>query len=367
MKFPVILSMSIIFMLGDFSPAQADSETFSPLLSAAELKEELEVTSRQILNGLDGCLRSTSGLLFTNTEEKTFLSETVGLEMMLHLVRGDRVSFERQVRLLKAHFIGPLGLLSWQLDETFVPMDSWNASVDDLRVVKALILADRLWGNADYIQTAKSISAAILENNVKDGVLLDGCSWKRAVFMWKYKVDQIYDTSTLTYADITAMRLISEIDSEWVPVLQRMSGVLVEGVTGRDSPWWLFRPDSNSYEETDQDDEIIGKIWSLMYLAEAGFIHSGTLDAVTSASGKLLDNYGNENISVISLAAMFLHQSGRNEEALLTLGRLLDFRNDASNLSGLLGYEDKPRKFSAWAFDNLLALLAMEEILGSGK
>ncbi|MDO9509409.1 MAG: glycosyl hydrolase family 8 [Thermovirgaceae bacterium] len=359
----------ILIFSGVYYITKASPEASGAPLPQAAIRSELEEARRQILKGLDGCLRSTSGLLFTNTEERTFLSETVGLEMMLHLSRGDKVSFDRQVKLLKSFFIGPLGLLPWKIEENHQTAELWNASVDDLRVARALILADRRWENPDYLELARSIGEALLKYNVVDGLLLDGCSWKKPGIISKARVDQVYDTSTLAYADIMAMRQLSEIDPEWVPVLQRMSGVLMAGVMGRDSPWWLFRPDANAYEETDQDDEIIGKTMSLLYLAEAGFVHPGTFDPFASAavSEKLLDRYGNENISVISLAALFLHHSGRETEALLMLGRLLDFRNDEPALSGLLCYEESEGKYSAWAFDNLIALLAMEAVLGSGN
>jgi len=369
-RLPAILLISFFMLSGNTLAIQTSAEAGVIPLSPEVIKIELEETRGEIRKGLDGRIRSNCGLLFTNTEERTFLSETVGLEMMIDLARKDKASFEKQVRLLEAHFIGPLGLLPWKLDENLKPAEMWNASVDDLRVVRALMLAGKLWKNPDYIKTARSISDALLEYNVKDGVLIDGCSWKKpGIITGSSKVDQVYDTSTLAYADICAMKLISEIDPEWIPVLQRMSGVLVAGVMGRDSPWWLFRPDSNVYEETDQDDEIIGKIMSLLYLAEAGFVHPETLDhfASEAVSGKLLDRYGNENISVIALAAIYLNQSGRRAEALLTLGRLLDFRNEAPELSGLLGYEESEGKYSAWAFDNLLALIAMEDVLGSFK
>jgi hypothetical protein len=365
----IIVLMALFFSSVFPAVSRAFADDAAGQLSSASIRSELEQTKREVLKGLEGCLRSDSGLLFTNTQERTFLSETVGLEMMLHLARGDRRAFDRQVKLLKSHFIGPLGLLPWKLEENLIPAEPWNASVDDLRVARALILSDRLWKIPDNIRIAESIGGALLQYNVVDGVLVDGCSWRKPGLTGKTKVDKVYGTSTLAYADIGAMNLLAEIDPGWVPVFQRMSGVLLGGLIGRDSPWWLFNPGENSYEETDLDDEVIGKALSLLYLAEAGFVHPPTLEAFSSAalSGKLLDRYGNENISVISIAALYLFNSGKRTEALAVLGRLLDFRNDAPALSGLLGYEESEGKFSAWAFDNLLALLAMEEILGSGK
>jgi len=364
-----IVLIALFFFSVSTAVSMASVDDAAGTLASASIRSELEQTRREVLKGLDGCLRNVAGLLYTNTEERTFLSESVGLEMMLHLARGDRRSFDRQVKLLKSHFIGPLGLLPWKLEENLTPAEAWNASVDDLRVVRALILSDKLWKIPENLRIAESIGDALLQYNVVDGVLVDGCSWRKSGITGKAKVDNVYGTSTLAYADISAMNLLAEIDPDWVPVFQRMSGVLLGGLIGRDAPWWLFNPGENSYEETDLDDEVIGKALSLLYLAEAGFVHPSTLEAFSSAalSGKLLDRYGNENISVISIVALFLHYSGKETEALAVLGRLLDFRNDAPVLSGLLGYEESAGKYSAWAFDNLLALLAMEEVLGSGK
>jgi hypothetical protein len=369
MRFIARVSLLIVFPVLALSfmsfPAAAQPMTES----APVIRGNLIEIRDDILKGLDEVLRDPSGLLFTNTGEKSFLSETVGLEMMLHLHRGDRVSFERQFLLVESRFMGPLGLMAWKIAPESGSEELWNASVDDLRVAKALVLADRKWKSADYRKTALALGASLLEYNTEGSLLVDGCSWKKPGLTGKSRVDQKYTTSTLAYADITAMRLLSGLDPEWVPVLQRMSGVLIEGMAGRDCPRLLFESSSGNYEDTDQDDEVIVRMMAMLYLAESGFVNMANLDATAFAavSGRLLDNYGNENISVISLAALYLFHGGRKTEALQTLGRLDSFRNDAPALSGLLGYEESEGVYSAWAFDNLLALLAIETVLENGS
>ncbi|HDQ93145.1 MAG TPA: hypothetical protein ENN89_03390 [Synergistetes bacterium] len=357
--FPVLFLTSVSL--------RADAQTLTGSVPAIE--GTLIEIRNEVLRGLEKVLRDPSGLLFTNTSEKSFLSETVGLEMMLHLHRKDRAAFDRQFRLVESHFLGPLGLMAWKIGTEPGSEELWNASVDDLRVAKALVLADREWSSADYRKTALAIGESLLKHNTEGNLLIDGCSWKKPGLTGKSRVDQKYTSSTLAYADITAIRLLSNFAPEWIPVLQRMSGVLVEGMVDRECPLWLFESSSGKYEDTSQDDEIIGRMMAMLYLAEAGFVSIANLDSTTCAavSGKLLDNYGNENISVISLAALYLFHGGRKTEALQTLLRLGNFRNDIPVLSGLLGYEESEEVYSAWAFDNLLALLAIETVLGNGS
>ncbi len=369
MRFIARVSLLIVFQVLAFSFVSFPVVAQPMVESVPEIRLTLLEIRDEVLKGMEEVLRDPSGLLFTNTGERSFLSETVGLEMILHLYRGDRSSFDRQFRLVESRFMGPLGLMAWKITPENGSAELWNASVDDLRVAKALVLADKKWKSADYRKAAMGLGASLLEYNTEGNLLVDGCSWKKPGLTGKSRVDQKYTTSTLAYADITAMRLLSGLDPEWVPVLQRMSGVLIEGMVGRDCPRLLFESSSGNYEDTGQDDEIIVRTMAMLYLAESGFVNMANLDgtAFAAVSGRLLDNYGNENISVISLAALYLFHGGRKTEALQTLGRLDNFRNDVPELSGLLGYEESEGVFSAWAFDNLLALLAIETVLQNGS
>jgi len=369
MRFIARVLLLIVFQVLAFSFVSFPVAAQPMVESAPEIRLTLLEIRDEVLKGMEEVLRDHSGLLFTNTGERSFLSETAGLEMILHLYRGDRSSFDRQFRLVESRFMGPLGLMAWKIAPENGSAELWNASVDDLRVAKALVLADKKWESADYRKAAMGLGASLLKYNTEGNLLVDGCSWKKPGLTGKSRVDQKYTTSTLAYADITAMRLLSGLDPEWVPVLQRMSGVLIEGMAGRDCPRLLFESSSGNYEDTGQDDEIIVRMMAMLYLAESGFVNMANLDstAFAAVSGRLLDNYGNENISVISLAALYLFHGGRKTEALQTLGRLDNFRNDVPELSGLLGYEESEGVYSAWAFDNLLALLAIETVLQNGS
>lgn len=327
---------------------------------------DLEEMREEIYRGLDNALRAPCGLLYTNTQEKAFLSESVGLEMLVAVNAGDRRSFDRQMEMVKTRFLGSLGLMYWKLKENMEPDEPWNASLDDLRVARALILAHDLWGEQAYLDLALSIGDAVLEYNVKDNVLVDGCSWKKGV-TGKVKVADTYEISTLAYVDVLAMELLAEHDPRWMPVLQRSWGVLAAGVSGRDLPMWLYDHGEAMYDDKSPEDEAIGKMMALSYMAEGGFIPLQAAEHVrrVSLTGSLTDKYGNENISVIALMSLFLNNAGFRGEAMNKACSLSEFRMDSPGIKGLLGYEESEGCYSAWTFDNLLTLLAIDALLQS--
>jgi len=327
---------------------------------------DLEKMREEISRGLENALRAPCGLLYTNTEERSFLSESVGLEMLVSVNAGDRRSFDRQMEMVKTRFLGPLGLMYWKLKENMEPDEPWNASLDDLRVARALILAHGLWGGQAYLDLALSIGEAVLEYNVTDNVLVDGCSWKKGV-TGKFKVADTYETSTLAYVDVLAMELLAKHDPRWTPVMQRSWGVLAAGVSGRDLPMWLYDTGESMYDDDSPEDEIIGKMMALSYMAEGGFLPLRAAEHVrrVSLTGSLTDKYGNENISVIALMSLFLKNAGFSVEAMDKACSLSEFRMDSPGMKGLLGYEESEGCYSAWTFDNLLALLAIDALLQS--
>ncbi|MBC7336994.1 MAG: hypothetical protein H5U01_12100, partial [Clostridia bacterium] len=143
-------------------------------ISMEELKEGIKL-------GLDKELRSPQGLLYTSTKDKSFLSETIGLEMIWRLLENNKEKFDFQFSLLKQYFISPTNLLYWKITEDFQKLKA-NATIDDLRVCKALILAYKNWGDTAYIDVAKQIGKALLDYCTYQDILLDGVSWESGGF-----------------------------------------------------------------------------------------------------------------------------------------------------------------------------------------
>ncbi|MCD6363531.1 MAG: hypothetical protein J7M13_06000 [Synergistetes bacterium] len=317
-----------------------------------------------IKEGVEKQLRSPEGLLYKSTKDKSFLSETIGLELMWHLLDEDKSAFDYQFSLLKKYFISPLGLLYWKISEDFDRFKS-NASIDDLRVCKALILAYRKWGDNEYLNTAKEIGNALLKYVIKKDILLDGISWEPAGIFGGISIDQGAKSITLSYPDIQAMLLLKEYNSDWLKVVVKTSGIVLMGalLKGTDV-YWGYDIESESYN--DRDRNLINEFLHLLHLASAGSV---PIDHVRYFAFKLdvedgiFDENGNENVAVYSLASLLFYESGFYMEAEACLEKLKKFRLD----SGLLGYPSEDGGTEAWAFDNLLALIAIETISGSPK
>jgi len=182
-----------------------------------------------IARGLE-TLRSPQGLLYTSTTEKSFLSETIGLEMLWRVMIEDKANFDKQYALLKKYFISPGGLLYWKLSANLKPSNA-NASVDDLRVCKALLLAYKKWGDSNYLSAAKQIADGLLKYCVKDYILLDGASWQSGGIYGGVKITGVINQITLSYPDIETMILLRDINGEWLKVAQKTAGVVLLGAT----------------------------------------------------------------------------------------------------------------------------------------
>ncbi|KUK13779.1 MAG: hypothetical protein PWQ16_1314 [bacterium] len=322
-------------------------------ISMEELKEGIKL-------GLDKELRSPQGLLYTSTKDKSFLSETIGLEMIWRLLENNKEKFDFQFSLLKQYFISPTNLLYWKITEDFQKLKA-NATIDDLRVCKALILAYKNWGDTAYIDVAKQIGKALLDYCTYQDILLDGVSWESGGFWGGIAISQETKSITLSYSDFEAMFLLREINPNWLKVVQRTLGIVLVGALLRESDvYWGYNISDGSYNDNGKN--LINKLLHLLHLASVGSVpidHVRRLSSKLYTEGGLFDYSGNENIAVYSLAALLFHQSGFYSEAELALDKLKNFRLE----NGLLGYPSNNIEGEAWAFDNLLALIAIETIL----
>lgn len=356
--FLILLSVILVVSLScggsssyDGGFGSTDGITFS------QIKEEIE-------RGLESTLRSPQGLLYTSTTDRSFLSETIGLEMLWRVMKEDKNGFDMQFALLKKYFISPIGLLYWKLSATLKPYNA-NASIDDLRVCKALILAYKKWGDPDYFNTARLIADGLLKYCVKDYVLLDGASWQRGGVYGGVKVTGVTPYITLSYPDLETMMILKEISGDWLKVAQRTAGIVLFGAVLKEGDvYWGYDITKESFFDAGEEN-LINVFLHLFHLASIGSV---PIKNISVWASKLKTEKGiyingvDENIAVYALAGLSFHCSGFINEADLCIRRMLDFRLS----DGLLGYLLAGGQTSAWAFDNLLALIAID-IISKGR
>lgn len=317
----------------------------------------------EIERGLETNLRSPQGLLYTSTTDKSFLSETIGLEMLWWVIKEDKNNFDKQLALLKKYFISPGGLLYWKLTNKLKPYYA-NASIDDLRVCKALILAHKKWGDSTYLDTAKQIADGLLKYCVKDYVLLDGASWQSGGVYGGIKIVGVTGQITLSYPDLETLILLKELNNEWQKVAQRTTGIVLLGALLKEHDvYWAYDLTKESYYDLGEEN-LINVFLHLFHLSSIGSI---PINNVSYFASKVREEKGifingvDENIAVYAIASLVFHYSGFQEEADFCLKKLLEFRLE----NGLLGYLINGGQVNAWAFDNLLALISINTIAKS--
>lgn len=130
------------------------------------------------------------------------LSESMGLWLQYGAEKKDEDLFRQSAASLKAHFIGPEGLVYWKLTAEGKTLVSTNALVDDLRLVDALYSGYSLWGKEEYARMAQSIGQANGKYLAVDGMLVD-------FYDLKYKNHP--DFLTLAYiCPSTVQKLVSQ-------------------------------------------------------------------------------------------------------------------------------------------------------------
>ncbi|MED1784521.1 glycosyl hydrolase family 8 [Brevibacillus fortis] len=128
------------------------------------------------------------------------LSESLGLWMLYAVEKGDQALFAQNVEIMKAYDYQN-GWIAWKAGgENETPVTT-NALVDDLRIAEALYMAGEKWGDETYIQLANEIGKSIVENQSREGLLVD-------FYDPNYKVAS--DSLTLSYLNASAVQLMEK-------------------------------------------------------------------------------------------------------------------------------------------------------------
>lgn len=329
------------------------------LQASVSLADGNELSLIAVREGLEA-FRSETGLLYTKLDEKSFLSETVGLEMLCHVAFGDEKAFDLQVELVERHFLSETGLLYWKLDENLVPAERSNASIDDLRVCRALLEGYEKWGSRRYLDLALRIGRALRRHCMVGDVLVDGTSWSA-----RGRIFGNFEYLTLSYGDLGAIALLSEFDDSWSKVYGKTLDTLRRGLGAKAPPYWGYDPTSGRYDR--KGNNQINLIMHPLYLAEVGVLEEAYMQSLEAYFRKRRP--ADTNIAALSLWAGLLHEMGRRAEARRVIGEAGRYRLNLPAPGAVLGYRDNGPGFSSWVFDNLVCLLMMTRVFsesGSG-
>ncbi|SFD38148.1 glycosyl hydrolase family 8 [Clostridium uliginosum] len=290
------------------------------------------------------------------TKGHTVLSESEGIMLLYALEKNDRVSFDKTLDYIKNYMMLSNNLISWRIESGTKLKTS--ATIDDLRIVKALLLADEKWGNKSYRVVALRISKGIYKDLVDGTTLIDFNDGK-----------EMSKTTTLCYLDIKTLKMLSNLNSSWEKVLNKSSEIIENAYISNDMPLYKkeFNRSEGTYDNNDNIDTLLSMIvllnkqecgqdvsrsleWIKDRLKKEGFI-------VTSYSevGKATSNI--ESTSIYSMIVRMATNADDEELSRLAMEKVNAFqvKNQNSKIYGGYGQEDGNNVYS---FDNLNALLA---------
>lgn len=329
-----------------------------------ELKPSDE--EKLLLNFIDNKLINDDGGVYTNyqnsnsqgdiTKGHAVLSESQGMMLLYSLEINDKIRFDKTLDYIKNYMILKNNhLISWRVEEN--EKSEISATIDDLRIIKALLLAEEKWKDKSYRGIALRIEKGISKKLIEDDILVD---FNDGVSKSK--------TTTLCYLDLQTLKLLSELNSYWNKILNSSVEVINNGYISDDVP--LYKKEFYR-KEKNYDDGNIDMLLSLIVLynkQEYGedistsiewiknqFIKDGYISTSYDINGKSVSNI--ESTSIYSLLVQISSKADDKELAELSMKKVTGFqvKNKDSIIYGGYGIEDGSQVYS---YDNLNALFA---------
>lgn len=298
------------------------------------------------------------------------LSESQGLVMLYAAQLGDRALFDRLWTYTQEHSTdadaAQGGLAAWVITEEDGP-SSVNAAVDDLRIYRALALANSRWG--DYNVALSDYARSLAQYNVHKDVLVD---------FYDFNVGEKATRLTLRYADLAALRSLAQTDAMWQGVAERCEEILQGGVISDDFPLYHSYYDYSTGRYNSGDTLHMSEtLLTLLHLSRAQQLPVSALQWLRECvcqEGVLYARYtldgqpaGDpfESTAVYGLCALIACSEGDAELASAATQRMEQMRVqvDACDLPAF-GNADGSGIYS---FDQCVALLAYAEMEAIGE
>ncbi len=286
------------------------------------------------------------------------LSESQGL-MLSYYVHAKNEDMARKTIAFVQDHLDTGSILSYRLDEDR-RLYRVNAAVDDLRLIGALFEAADAFKQPEYRENALSYANRLYKTNVRDQMLAD-------FYDEQYK--QAGKVFTLCYADLHAMKGLLAYDDRWLPVMENMQNVILNGYLGEAFP--MFHTSYNLEKQQYESDNIqmVESLLTAYHLSVIDSCPKQTLDYLKKSlqGDKLYSVYDlngepastTESTAIYALCALI--GTGENDAELYraAIEHMLSFQvtDPASPVYGAFA---DAKTLQAFSFDNLQAILALQ-------
>lgn len=296
---------------------------------------------------------STEGDL---TKGHDILSESQGMMLNYCLYKNDQEKFNDSFKYIKENMFLKNGLISWRIENN--KSSDVSATIDDLRIARALIIGAEEFDNLKYRYYGIKISNGIYKNLIQENRLID--------FHDGYGKSNV---TTLCYLDLYALKLFSLFDDKWNDVYTKSLKIINNGYISDELP--LYRKYYDGNIEIFDNEENIDTLLSILVIlnkAEVNEDISKSVDWIkerlkyigyisTSYNINTLDESKIESTSIYANIAQIAKVINDEELYNMAINKMKNFQviNEKSNIYGSFGNEQTEDVYS---YDNLNALLA---------
>lgn len=296
---------------------------------------------------------STEGDL---TKGHDILSESQGMMLNYCLYKNDQEKFNDSFKYIKENMFLKNGLISWRIENN--KSSDVSATIDDLRIARALILGAEEFDNLKYRYYGIKISNGIYKNLIQENRLID--------FHDGYGKSNV---TTLCYLDLYALKLFSLFDDKWNDVYTKSLEIINNGYISDELP--LYRKYYDGNIEIFDNEENIDTLLSILVIlnkAEVNEDISKSVDWIkerlkyigyisTSYNINTLDESKIESTSIYANIAQIAKVINDEELYNMAINKMKNFQviNEKSNIYGSFGNE---KTEDVYSYDNLNALLA---------
>jgi endo-1,4-beta-D-glucanase Y len=314
------------------------------------------------LTGIDGGIY-TNYLPATSSDELTrghdVLAESQGLIMEYAVQTGNRDLFDSAWNYVKTNMLSDPGFVAWRV-VSGKPADS-DASIDHLRIAGALADAAQRFNDLSFSTDAKLLSAALLNNSVKGGVLVNGYD----------NTSSAPDSQVnLCYLDLKTMKKLSRYDSRFTDIYSKSLALIKSGRIKNNMPLFeeSWNADNKSFSKLSNVDTM-ESVLTLYYLCQTNNQSSSDITWLKTQLNKgpiYTKYYKNgsaaskiESTAIYSLIMLSARAVGDSQLYDMAKVRLLRLQvSDKS--SAIYGAFGDPATLQVYSFDNLLALTALD-------
>lgn len=287
----------------------------------------------------------------------TVLSETMGLMMLYAVQKGDEALFTQCWQYVR-DVMSRGGLTAWRMENG--KRADVNASLDDLRILKALMCAEDTWGG--YAQEIAQRAKALYDACVVRGYLVDHVTMDRM---------KPSDSVTLCYQDTQTMRQLATYDARWTAVAEKTEALFSQERALVSESLPLYRAAYNPVKETFTDDapQMTEAAIALMYAAQCGRLPEKTqewlLQQLTDGhvyawydkNGAVRTGYRYEASATYAVLAQMGAMMQQTEITRLSMALLEGSRK---NQGAMLGAYGSTAGEQSYTFDEVQALLSWQ-------